>query len=85
MTKANIYEFRTHFARYAKCVREGATITLCDHNKPFAEVRPIGTTARVPAKRPLGLYRHKIVMAADFDSPAVTKKIGKTFLAGLVR
>jgi antitoxin (DNA-binding transcriptional repressor) of toxin-antitoxin stability system len=82
MKKANIYEFRTHFAKYAKCVREGATITLCDHNKPFAEVRPIETTVPTPDKRPLGLCRGKIVLSADFDSPAVNKQIAKTFLAG---
>jgi len=85
VNKANIYEFRTHFARYAKCVREGATITLCDHNKPFAEVRPLGTTACASAKRPIGLYRGKIVMAPDFDSAAVNKQIAETFLAGPVQ
>ena len=82
MKKANIYEFRTHFAKYAKCVREGETVTLCDHNQPFAEVKPLETTVRTPAKRPLGLYRGQVALSADFDSPAVNKHIAKTFLAG---
>jgi antitoxin (DNA-binding transcriptional repressor) of toxin-antitoxin stability system len=78
--KANIYEFRTHFAKYAKCVREGETITLCTHNKPFAEVRPLETNIRPPPKRPMGLYSGKIGMSADFDSPAINKKIAEAFL-----
>jgi antitoxin (DNA-binding transcriptional repressor) of toxin-antitoxin stability system len=80
--RANIYEFRTHFAKYAKCVREGETITLCDHNEPFAEVKPLAAAVRIPSKRPIGLYRGKIVISVDFDSPAVNQQIAKTFLVG---
>jgi antitoxin (DNA-binding transcriptional repressor) of toxin-antitoxin stability system len=82
MKNVNIYDFRTHFAEYAKRVRAGETITLCDHNKPFAEVKSLGTAARAPAKRPIGLYKGKIVLSPDFDSRSVNKRIAGTFMAG---
>lgn len=82
MKKANIYEFRTHFAEYAKCVREGETVTICDHNEPFAEVKPLEVPGKPPKKRPLGLYKGRIGFSDDFDSPTINKRIAKTFLAG---
>lgn len=41
MTTININEAKTHLSRYAKRVKSGETIILCDRNKPFAEIRPI--------------------------------------------
>jgi antitoxin (DNA-binding transcriptional repressor) of toxin-antitoxin stability system len=41
MTMININEAKTHLSRYAKRVKAGETITLCDRNKPFAEIRPL--------------------------------------------
>jgi antitoxin (DNA-binding transcriptional repressor) of toxin-antitoxin stability system len=41
MTTININEAKTHLSRYAKLVKSGETIILCDRNKPFAEIRPL--------------------------------------------
>jgi len=68
MTTININEAKTHLSRYAKRVKAGETIILCDRNKPFAEIRPlpIGTTSK---KRKLGQLKGKI----HFDEDAFWK------------
>lgn len=45
MTTININEAKTHLSRYAKRVKAGETIILCDRNQPFAEIRPLKNTA----------------------------------------
>ena len=62
MTTININEAKTHLSRYAKRVKSGETIILCDRNKPFAEIRPLATKS-TPKKRQLGQLTGKI----DFD------------------
>ena len=62
MTMININEAKTHLSRYAKRVKAGETITLCDRNKPFAEIRPL--PAKNPSKkRKLGQLKGKV----EFD------------------
>ena len=41
MTYINIQEAKTHLSRYARQVKAGETIILCERNKPFAEIRPL--------------------------------------------
>ncbi|MFW6218414.1 MAG: type II toxin-antitoxin system Phd/YefM family antitoxin, partial [Verrucomicrobiota bacterium] len=53
MTTININEAKTHLSRYAKQVKAGETIILCDRNKPFAEIRPLAEKSARP-KRKLG-------------------------------
>ena len=49
MTTININEAKTHLSRYARLVKSGETIVLCDRNKPFAEIRPL--TQKPPRKK----------------------------------
>jgi len=59
MTMININEAKTHLSRYAKLVKAGETIILCDRNKPFAEIRPL-PPQNVSKKRKLGQLEGKV-------------------------
>ena len=65
MTTININEAKTHLSRYAKLVKSGETVILCDRNKPFAEIRPLANQKK-PKKRKLGQLAGKIEFSDDF-------------------
>lgn len=65
MANVNLYEFKTHFSEYARRVKEGETVILCERNVPIAEVRPIAKRMREPRPAP-GLFRDEILVGADF-------------------
>ncbi len=60
MTTININEAKTHLSRYARMVKSGETIILCDRNIPFAEIRPIQKGVHHSKKRPLGRLKGKV-------------------------
>ena len=66
MTKVNIQDAKTHLSRYAKRVKAGETIVLCDRNKPFAEIKPIQCTSK---KVRLGVFKRQFEVPDDFDAP----------------
>ena len=47
-------------------VREGETLVLVEHDRPVAEIRPIGQVRR---PRPFGLAAGTFVVPDDFDDP----------------
>ena len=50
MIQININEAKSRLSKYARLVKSGETVILCDRNKPFAEIRPLdrrGSTPRV--------------------------------------
>ena len=55
MTKINLHEVKSRLSHYARLVKSGETIILCDRNKPFAEIRPLPDPAKPAPKRQLGL------------------------------
>ena len=67
MTRINIHEAKTHLSRYAKRVKAGETIILCDRNKPFAEIRPLSAPVDV-TKRELGLFKGTVIDMELFNS-----------------
>jgi antitoxin (DNA-binding transcriptional repressor) of toxin-antitoxin stability system len=70
MTMININEAKTHLSRYAKRVKAGETIVLCDRNKAFAEIRPLQPSTP-PKKRKLGqMNGYARVPDAFFESDA---------------
>jgi antitoxin (DNA-binding transcriptional repressor) of toxin-antitoxin stability system len=79
MTTININEAKTHLSRYAKRVKAGETIILCDRNKPFAEIRPIQKT-KPNRTRKLGQMKGCVNFAPDFFDP--DKEIEEQFLGG---
>jgi antitoxin (DNA-binding transcriptional repressor) of toxin-antitoxin stability system len=40
-TMINIGEAKAHLSEYARRVKRGQRIILCDRKKPFAEIRPL--------------------------------------------
>jgi antitoxin (DNA-binding transcriptional repressor) of toxin-antitoxin stability system len=74
MVQININEAKTHLSRYARMVKAGQTIILCDRNVPFAEMRPLPKPAR-RGKRKLGQLKGQCPTGPDFfDSDEVIAK-----------
>ena len=65
MVTINISEAKTHLSHYAKLVKAGQTIVLCDRNVPFAELRPLPDSNRAQ-KRPLGLLKGQCPVGKSF-------------------
>jgi len=65
MENVNLYEFKSHFSDYARRVKEGETVILCERNVPIAEIRPIAKVNREPRPAP-GLYREQISVEEAF-------------------
>ena len=64
MTNVNLYEFKSHFSDYARRVKEGETVILCERNVPIAEIRPIAITIRERRREP-GLFRIAQIQLAE--------------------
>ena len=65
-TMVNINEAKTHLSEYARRVKRGERIILCDRNKPFAEIRPLHLTA--DGRRPFGLAKNQFELPEDFNA-----------------
>jgi len=74
-TMVNISEAKARLSKYARMVKRGHCVILCDRNRPFAEIRPLPLTGR--GRRPFGLARGKIHLPDDFN--ASDPEIGKLF------
>ncbi|MDA7915940.1 hypothetical protein N9B94_01745 [Verrucomicrobia bacterium] len=64
MKRVNIQDAKTHLSRYAKRVKAGETIILCERNVPFAEIRPLES---LPKKVRLGLFQGQVEIRDDFN------------------
>lgn len=65
MTIANLHEVKARLSHYARLVKAGETVILCERNKPFAEIRPLGPAAK-PPKRELGLMKGSCPVGPEF-------------------
>ena len=66
-TMINLNEAKARLSKYARMVKQGQTIILCDRNRPFAELRPL--PKRSPARRPFGLAKGRVSLPDDFNDP----------------
>lgn len=65
MLSANISEIKANFSYYVNlAIRKGETITVCNHNVPVAEIKPIASTT---GKRKFGVCKDKIILPDDFN------------------
>lgn len=69
MTTINLHEVKSRLSHYARLVKAGETIILCDRNKPFAEIRPLADPAKPAPKRQLGLMKGWFPVPDDFNAP----------------
>ena len=69
MTHANLHEVKARLAHYARLVKAGETVVICERNKPFAEMRPLPDHAKPAPKRRLGVMKGWFPMPDDFNAP----------------
>ena len=80
MFKVNIHQAKTHLSRYARRVKAGETMLLCERNRPFAELRPLAPARIKPAReRRMGQDAGKLVLPEDWDSPQTNAAIAALF------
>ena len=80
MFKVNIHQAKTHLSRYARRVKAGETMVLCERNRPFAELRPLAPARNAPVRqRRMGQDAGKLVLPEDWDSPQTNAAIATLF------
>jgi len=67
MYKYNISELKTKLSSILSRLKVGDIVTLCNRNVPVAEIRYFGSPKR--KKRPLGLFKGKIVVSENIAQP----------------
>lgn len=72
----NIHEAKTHLSRLIERVEAGEEITLARAGRPVAMLVPYRAT-REPRKP--GLWKGRLHLEADWDSPAVNAEIAALF------
>jgi len=63
-TIVEIRDAEAHFAKLTPLIRAGNVITLCDDNRPLAEIHPLPRPST--ARRPFGLGRGTFTVPVDF-------------------
>jgi antitoxin (DNA-binding transcriptional repressor) of toxin-antitoxin stability system len=64
MIQININEAKAKLSKYARMVKSGETVVLCDRNKPFAEIRPLDHKGMAP--RVFGLSKGVFNLGPEF-------------------
>jgi antitoxin (DNA-binding transcriptional repressor) of toxin-antitoxin stability system len=78
--KVNIHQAKTHLSRYARRVKAGETMLLCERNRPFAELRPLPPGRNKPVReRRMGQDVGALVLPEDWDSPQTNAAIASLF------
>jgi antitoxin (DNA-binding transcriptional repressor) of toxin-antitoxin stability system len=82
MVTANVHELKARFSEYARLVKRGERVVVCERNKPFAELRLLGEPTIRPPKRRLGQLKGQCPMTAEFGSSDA--EIAADFLNGSI-
>jgi len=69
MTQLNLHEAKVQISAWARRVKAGETIILCERNRPFAEIRPLPHIASKRPKRRLGQLAGACIVPPDFNAP----------------
>lgn len=72
----NIHEAKTHLSRLVERVEAGEEITLARAGRPVARLVPY---VRPVKPRTPGLWKGRIRLAPDWDSPETNAEIAKLF------
>lgn len=65
----NIHQAKTHLSSYLKRLKANEVLTICNRNKPVAELRIIGEQDAPKQPRKIGLHRNKFVVPDSFFDP----------------
>jgi len=68
VTKINLHEAKARLSHYARLVKAGETVILCDRNKPFAEIRPLESNKPKPPRK-LGVMKGWFPVPDTFTEP----------------
>ena len=79
MIKVNMHEAKTHLSRYARMVKSGERVILCERNVPFAELRALSNPEVQPQERPLGMDAGRVSLSDDWDSSATNREVAELF------
>ena len=74
-----MHEAKTHLSRYARMVKSGERVILCERNVPFAELCALSAPEVQPRERPLGMDAGKVSLADDWDSAATNREVAELF------
>ena len=77
-TTFELRDAETRFAELTPLIRQGKVITLCDDNRPLAEIRPLPRPAIT--RRPFGLGRGTFTVPEDFGK--VDPEMERMFYGG---
>ena len=72
----NVHEAKTHLSRLLERVEAGEEITLARAGRPVARLVPY--RARRAPRQP-GLWKGKVWLADDWDSPEVNAEVAELF------
>ena len=72
----NIHEAKTHLSRLIERVEAGEEITLARAGRPVARIVPIRRSGQ---PRQPGIWKGKVWLAPDWDSPEVNAEIADEF------
>lgn len=67
MLTVNIHDAKTNLSKYLEKVEKGETVTICRHNVPIAEIKPIQKKLTKP--RPSGLCAGEFTIPDSFYDP----------------
>ncbi len=73
MVMVNMHEAKTHLSRFVEQAAAGEEIIIAKAGKPVAKLVPLGTAS---ARRTLGMFKGKLNVPDDFDSPLPDEAIG---------
>jgi len=77
MVTANLHELKAHLSHYARRVKAGETVVVCERNKPIGEFRPLPNETRRARPEP-GLFRKEIAIPDEFF--AVDERLTREFI-----
>ncbi|HEX2885820.1 type II toxin-antitoxin system Phd/YefM family antitoxin [Vineibacter terrae] len=79
MKTANMHEAKTKLSELVDAATKGEEVVICKAGKPVVRLVPV---TKKPARRKLGLWKGKVWMAPDWDSPEVNEEIARLFEEG---
>jgi antitoxin (DNA-binding transcriptional repressor) of toxin-antitoxin stability system len=82
MVTANVHELKARFSEYARLVKRGERVVVCERNKPFAELRLLGEPGIRQPKRRLGQLKGQCPVTPEFES--IDAEIAADFLGGSI-
>lgn len=77
MVRVNLHELKARLSEYARQVKAGGTVIVCERNIPIGEFRPLAPAKSGHRPKP-GAFSGRIQVGRDFFS--ADEPIGRDFL-----